>query len=179
MTFSGFFAFQVAGASAGAELAYYDTYVNDSVAKILFAGFAERMGTLQTSGNNLPANYTVKGICGMWGAMPAMPSGKELISASYRAYPTILFKGGRDLGLPDGYGNFSGCPNYPRTISGTGIYNRLLALGVPSVYHFAPVAGHTAYDDVFCVNQAICFFNSLMNRKPYFGYYTYYNSSCR
>lgn len=168
----------VGGASAGGDLAYYSSYVNDSVASIIFKGFADTLGTLQTSGNNFPYNYTLKGICGMWGGMPAMYSGQELISASYRAYPTILFKGGQDMTLPDGYGFFSGCNNYPRIISGTGIYNPLIALGVPCTYHFAPPAGHAAFDDIFCVNQAACFFKALINRTPYSGYYTYYNPSC-
>ena len=168
----------VAGASAGAELAYFDSYVNDSVAAILFPGFAGRLGTLQTSGNNFPPVYTIKGICGMWGAMPAMPGGIELINASYRVFPTILYQGGVDFGLANGYGHFAGCDNYPRTISGSGIYDRLIALDVPSVYHFAPKAGHEAYDDVFCINQALCFFKALINHNTYSGYYTYYNSSC-
>ena len=108
-----------------------------------------------------------------------MPSGTELINANYRAFPTILYKGGEDFGLADGYGHFAGCDNYPRNISGTGIYDRLRALNVPSVYHFAPHMGHSAYDDVFCINQATCFFKALINKTPYSGYYTYYNPSCR
>lgn len=164
----------IGGASAGGNLALNASYVNDSVAGLMFPGFANEMGLIRTSGNVYRGSYTLKGICAMWGAMPSRP----LISSNYRAIPTILFKGGKDKSLPDGYGFSSNCKNYPGILSGKGIYDALRNLGVPSVYHFQPVGSHSSHENVFCAKTTGCFFRGLINKTPYSGFYTYYTPSC-
>jgi len=152
-----------------------DAYINDSIAAIYYPHSVATLGKLQNSGNNEPYNYTVKGICAMWGAMPYMDS---LIN-SKSAIPTILFKGGKDYNTPDGVGYYENCSNSNRVRAGLGIYNVMTALQKPCVYHFQPNAEHAAFDDAFCIKNTACFYKALMSKNAYSGYYQYYDVSCR
>jgi hypothetical protein len=107
-----------------------------------------------------------------------MPFWDNLIN-SKSAVPTIMFKGAKDSNLPEGVGYYMNCPNKSKVRAGSGIYNVMAALKKPCVYHSEPNAGHTAYDDAFCIANAFCFFKAVMNKQPYGGYYEYYKSSCR
>jgi len=165
--------FFLAGTSAGGTLTLFDTYINDSVAKIWFPYAYNALGSLQTSGNDLPAKYNVKAISPMWGGLPDF----GLITRK-TAKPTILFKGGMDRNLPNGSGHFEGCDNYPLYLAGIGIYNATVAAGAPCVYHFNPMGVHAAYDDLFTSENIACFFKALMVGHPYTKYLTYYKPSC-
>jgi len=165
--------FFLGGTSAGGTLTLFDTYINDSVAKIWFPYAYNALGSLQTSGNNLPANYNVKAICPMWGGLPDYG-----LITSATVKPTILFKGGMDLNLPDGSGHYQGCENYPLYLAGIGVYDATVAAGAPCVYHFNPLGVHAAYDDWFTSENVACFFKALMDGQPYTKYLTYYKPSC-
>ncbi len=166
-------AFFIGGTSAGATLSLWDSYINDSVAQQHYPIAYNTLGSLTTSGNSLPNNYKVKAICAMWGGLPDL----GLITPQ-TAFPTILFKGGRDVNLPDGSGHYQGCPNYPLYIAGSGIYDPTIAAGVPCVFHYNPLGVHAAYDDIFCSENVGCFLKGLINKQPYSKYLTYYTSSC-
>jgi hypothetical protein len=165
----------IGGTSAGGTLALNDAYVNDSLAAIYYPKSVAKWGQLQNSGNNEPYHYKVKGINAMWGGMPYWDS---LIN-SQSAIPAILFKGGKDANLPNGVGYYKKCSSRSKIRAGLGIYNVMLALDMPCVFHFHPIAPHTAYDDVFCLDNAACFFNALIGGTPYSGYYQNYKMSCR
>ncbi len=162
------------GASAGGILALYAGYVNDSLAAIHYP-WAASYGSLQASGNKEPFNFTIKGICAMWGALPSWDS---LINKK-SAIPTILFKGGFDKNVPDSVGHYLNCESNTELRSGMGVYGVMQALGKPCVYHFQPNAPHTAYDNEFCQENTACFFNAIIGKAPYSGYYEYYDGSCR
>jgi acetyl esterase/lipase len=165
----------IGGSSAGGTLALNDAYLNDSVAAVRYPNTVANWGTLQTTGNNEPYNYKIKGIAAMWGGMPYWDS---LIN-SKSAIPTILYKGGKDSNLPNGIGYYQRCTLNSVVRAGIGIYSVMTALKKPCVYHFQPSAGHTAYDDAFCIDNASCFFKAIMNGTPYSGYYEYYDPSCK
>jgi acetyl esterase/lipase len=165
----------IGGNSAGGTLALNDAYINDSIAAIYYPNSVATLGKLQTSGNNEPYRYTVKGICVMWGAMPYNDS---LIN-SKSAIPTILFKGGKDTKTPNGVGYYNGCTNNNKVRAGLGIYNVMAALHKPCVYHFQPNGEHAAFDDAFCIKNTSCFFKASISKNPYSGYYQYYKRSCR
>src|SRR4051812_9340151 len=165
--------FFLGGTSAGGTLTLFDTYINDSVAKIYFPYAYNALGSLQTSGNNLPATYNLKAICPMWGGLPDFG-----LITSKSAKPTILFKGGMDRNLPDGSGHYQECDNYPLYLAGIGIYDATVAAGAPCVYHFNPMGVHAAYDDWFTSENVACFFKALMAKQPYTKYLTYYKPSC-
>ncbi len=164
-----------AGTSAGASVVLNSAYCNDSVAKIYFPRERNELGNISKSGNTFPDTYTIKGIGAMWGSLFS----DQVINPSYRAYPTILFKGDEDSGLPDSVGYFYGCTNYaPPLFAGGGIYARMLAVNCPSVYYELPGANHPAYDDEFCMSNIACFFRNIMQGTPYSGRFTYYTPSC-
>ena len=165
--------FFVAGTSAGGTLTLFDTYINDSIAKIYFPYAYNALGSLQTSGNSLPATYSVKAIAPMWGGLPDL----GLITPQ-TVKPTILFKGGLDKSLPDGSGHFQQCDNYPLYIAGIGIYNATIAAGAACVYHFNPYGVHGAYDDWFTSDNIACFFKAVMSGRSYTKYLSYYQPSC-
>ena len=165
----------IGGASAGGTLALNDGYITDAVAAVYYPNTVANWGMLQNSGNKEPYNYTIKGICAQWGGMPYWDS---LIN-SKSAIPTILYKGGNDSNLPNGIGYYQRCTLNSLVRAGAGIYDVMTALKVPCVYHLQPNAGHTAYDDAFCIDNASCFFKALMNKTPYSGFYHYYDPSCR
>lgn len=165
----------VGGSSAGATLALNSSYINDSIAQIILKKSYTLLGGLQTSGNTLTNTYSIKGLVNMWGALLA---DDKIINTSYKAYPTIIFKGEEDGGLPDSMGHFDNCPTYPVLFAGIAIYNRLRLLNVPAVFHYLPMGNHSAYDDQFCVKNAGCFLRSVLNGTAYSGYYTGYDVSC-
>jgi len=163
------------GSSAGASLALNSAYCNDSIAKIYFSREYNLLGSVEKSGNSLPRNYSIKGVAAMWGSLFS----DKVIDKKFRSYPTILFKGDEDSGLPDSVGYFFGCPNYaPPLYAGAGIYAALKKQKTPVVYYELPGANHPAYDDDFCMQNIACFFKNIMSGTPYSGRYTYYTPTC-
>lgn len=163
------------GSSAGAVLALYTAYVNDSVAKRYWPESYRSLGSTQTSGNNLTNTYNLKGVVSLWGAL----KDDDMIDTNYRAYPTILFRGDEDEGIPDSFGHYATCVNYPTVFGATGIYTRLRALNVPAVYHLLSLGNHSAYDDQFCVKESVCFLRAIMQGRAYSGQFVSYDESCQ
>jgi len=163
------------GTSAGASLVLNSAYANDSVASIYFSREKKLLGSMDSAGNTLPHNYSIKGIGAMWGSIFS----DKVIDSKYHAYPTILFKGDEDSGLPDSVGYFFGCTNYaPPLYAGVGIYSKLIAEKAPAVYYELPGANHPAYDDEFCMQNIACFFKNIILGTPYSGRYSYYTPTC-
>ena len=165
----------LAGTSAGASVVLNSAYSNDSTAAIYYPREKKELGNLSSSGNDFANKYTVKGIAAMWGSLFS----DKVIDTNYRAYPTILFKGDEDSGLPDSVGYYFGCTNYaPPVFGGGGIYARMLNQKTPCVYYELPGANHPAYDDEFCMQNVACFFKNIISKTPYSGHYSYYRPSC-
>jgi predicted esterase len=163
------------GTSAGASLAINDAYTNDDIAETYWPAQYQQLGKLQSTGNNYPANYKIKGLISMWGAMMTDPN--QVINNDL--YPTIMFKGDEDGGIPDSVGHFSDCPNYPLMYAGVSIYNRLVEVKDPAVFYVLPQGNHPAYDNQFCAQQSACFLRAIMKGKPYGGRYSGYEPSCQ
>ncbi len=163
------------GASAGGTLTLNAAYINDSLAAIHYPALVSQWGKLQTSGNTEPYNYTLKGLCPMWGGLPSWDG----VINSKTAIPSILFKGGRDTNLPNGIGNYLNCPYGMSVRAGKGIYDVMQQVSASCVFHFQPAGGHAAYDNPFCAKNTACFFNALIQKQPYSMYLEYYDPSCR
>ena len=164
-----------AGSSAGASVVLNSAYANDSVAAKYFPREYKLLGKLSNSGNKYANTYTIKGIGAMWGSLFS----DQVIDTNYKAYPTILFKGDEDSGLPDSLGYFYGCTNYaPPLFAGGGIYARMVVEKEPCIYYELPGANHPAYDDEFCMENIACFFKNIMQGTPYTGRYSYYTPTC-
>lgn len=165
----------IAGSSAGATLAMNTAHFDDAAAQQYFPASYDSLGSTETSGNAYPINYTLKGICSMWGSLTSSDS---LITAS-KNFPTILFRGEEDGGTPDSIGHFAYCPNYPIVVAAPAIYARLNSLGKPVVFHYLTNANHPAYDNEFCIKQVACFFRAAMEGRSYSGKFLNYNESCQ
>jgi acetyl esterase/lipase len=165
----------IGGSSAGATVALNSAYMNDSVANIYYYRERKLLGSPDSSGNTFPNDYKLKGVLGMWGSLIS----DKVIDTNYRAYPTLLYKGDNDEGLPDSVGYLYGCPNYaPAVYAGVGIYARLVLERTPAVFYELPGGNHSAYDEDFCMQNAACFFRNIMQGTPYAGRYYYYTPSC-
>ena len=165
----------VAGSSAGATLALSQAYWNDSTAQIYNPASYNLLGSLETSGNNFRNRYTVKGICAMWGTLG---HADELIDTNYRTIPSIVFKGEEDGGNPDSAGHFGYCKNMPYVYAGVALYHFAEQQNIPCVFHYLPRARHPAYDKLFCVENAACFFHSLMEGQANSGKFENFTLSC-
>ena len=120
-----------AGTSAGGSIVLNSSYINDSTAAIYFPREKSVLGNISNSGNNYPNNYTLRGLSAMWGSLCS----DKVIDTNYKAFPTLLFKGDEDSGLPDSVGYFYGCTNYqPAVFAGAGIYARMLLQKTPCVF---------------------------------------------
>jgi acetyl esterase/lipase len=165
----------IGGSSAGAVLALTASYVDDSIAQLYWPESYQLLGSVETSGNTLTNKYNLKGIISMWGAL----KDDKMIDTNYRAYPTILFRGDEDEGIPDSFGHYATCVNFPTVFGATGIYDRLRSLNVPAVYHLLSLGNHSAYDDQFCVEQSVCFLRAVMAGRAYSGEFHSYTPSCQ
>lgn len=165
----------MAGSSAGASAILNSAYASDSVAKIYWSRAYNLLGSVDSSGNTFPGNYTIKGLGALWGSLFS----DKVIDTKYRAYPTILFKGNEDSGLPDSVGYYFSCTSYaPAVYAGAGIYARMVTVGKPCVYYELPGANHPAYDDEFCISNIACFFKNIISNTTYSGRYSYYTQTC-
>ncbi len=164
----------ISGNSAGCTVALNTAYTNDSVANIYFHNQKVSLGSLDSSGNTLPHNYTLKGIGGMWGFLFS----DKMINKHYRSYPTILFKGADDVAVPDSAGFLFDCPGSRIVYSGIAMHDRLLSQNTPSTYYILSQAGHGAYDEEFCMENIACFFKSIILKKAYTGIFYNYTPSC-
>jgi len=164
-----------AGTSAGATTILNSAYCNDSTAKIYWSREYKELGSIDSSGNSFPGNYKINGLAAMWGSLFS----DRVIDTNFRAYPTVLFKGDEDSGLPDSVGYYFNCPNYaPAVYAGAGIYARTIQQKRPCLYYELPGANHPAYDDEFCIANISCFFKNIISKTPYSGRYSYYVQSC-
>lgn len=165
----------IAGSSAGASLALAQAYWSDSTAQIYNPESYNLLGSLETSGNNYANSFSVKGVCAMWGTLG---HADDLIDTTYRAIPSIVFKGEEDGGNPDSAGHFGYCKNMPYVYAGVAIYHFSQLQQTPCVFHYLPKAKHPAYDKIFCVENAACFFRKLMRGETYSGKFENFTMSC-
>lgn len=165
----------IAGSSAGASLALAQAYWSDSTARIYNPESYDLLGSLETCGNNYQNTFDIKGVCAMWGTLG---HANQLIDTTYRAIPSILFKGEEDGGNPDSAGHFGYCKNMPYVYAGVALYNFAQLQNTPAVFHYLPKARHPAYDKIFCVQNASCFFRMLMEGEAYSGKYENFTMSC-
>jgi len=166
------------GSSAGGVLALNLAYVKqDHIAK-LFPNINKDLGSLNSSSNTIKQNFTIKGICNMWGAL----ADSTLITKE-NAIPTILFHGTDDIVVPFDAGRFgSYCSNYPPMFGSACIYRRTIAAGKGAVLNVATGANHgpKQFYSKITMSNAVCFFKEIMKGKVTGGKVFYdAKSGCR
>lgn len=164
----------IEGASAGAATCLEAAYITQDSADYYFSNSSKKLGLLNNAGNNLPDNYTIRGIASMWGALYS-----QYIITRENAIPTIFFHGELDDIMPWNIGHFYNCDNLAVDYGSKPIYERLTSFNVPAVAHIDPQGSHGVYDKQFCEENIACFFNSIIRGQTQKGWYTTPVSNCR
>jgi poly(3-hydroxybutyrate) depolymerase len=146
------------GESAGASIALNGSYTTDDDIETNNPELAQKLGKLNTSGNEYAKTYTIKGICNKWGAI----SDSNLIYPG-NAIPVISFHGVNDMLVPSEQGYFLGCETMPAYGSSC-IYRRLLSAGSASVLYLKEDAGHmpVEFTPEFTMVKTAEFFNHII-----------------
>ncbi len=142
----------IGGGSAGAITALNVNYVDQNEWNLFIPNVEEKLGGLNTSGNDLIDNFTIKAIYNNWGATHRVAITED------EMVPMISFHGELDhTVLIDSTDNgFYGS---------RALHNLLQEHGICSDLTVKPDAGHTIYKDIqgtdFRVGRASCFFRSI------------------
>ena len=153
----------IGGSSAGSGTALITSYLPDAIAQQLTPVERAALGPINTSGNNLTNQFTIKGIANLWGALPD----SNLITAA-TALPMISFHGTSDGVVPYDFGHSGNCANYGMEFGSACLTRRLYAVNVPFLLHLKQGAGHgpDLYSAAYTMSRAVPFFKSIMNGTP-------------
>ncbi len=142
----------IGGGSAGSITALFTSYADQQEWEVLFPGIESTLGSLDTSGNNLPHSFTIKGIYNNWGAGSPYATNPEELK------PMISFHGALDNVVPIG-------ESVNGLIGSQLLHDRLVENGVCSELNIDPNGGHVIYNTpaemVFRIEKASCFFKSI------------------
>jgi predicted esterase len=149
----------IGGSSAGGNVALNTTYISPITAPDIFPGLSGTFGPINSSGNNLSANYSIKGVCDMWGGV----LDSTLINEN-NAVPQISFHGVKDNIVPYDIGHFKQCPNYIFLYGALCIHRQLLNDQTSSVVHLSKTGKHgpKEFSTEFIMDNTVCFFKSII-----------------
>ncbi|UKT64950.1 alpha/beta hydrolase [Pedobacter mucosus] len=150
----------VGGSSAGGVLALNLAYLKQQSAAKIFPDVNNELGLLNLETNTSKQNFSIKGICNMWGAI----ADSTLITKE-NAIPTIFYHGTDDIIVPFDTGRFGTyCDKYPLMFGSACVYRRTIAAGKAAILNVAKGANHGPkefYSKVTMSNTA-CFFHQIM-----------------
>lgn len=158
------------GSSAGGVIALNLAYLTDQNVKKLFPNVTPKLGTLNHASNAIEQNFSLKGICNLWGALA-----DSTLITSKNALPTIFYHGTNDMVVPYDQGRFGSiCENYPVMYGSACIFRRTVAAGKAAILNVAEGANHGPkqfYAKITMSNTA-CFFKQViqgnaLNSKKY------------
>ncbi len=157
----------VMGESAGASIALNSTLACNEVILYKSPGLVYNLGGLDESGNNLPADYTIKAICSKYGSL----SDSNYLN-QYNTIPIICFHGENDDLVPIYKGYFLG--NHEVEAYGSRfIFEKQLEFNCPCVFYMKAGGGHMPSDfaaENTC--QIIAdFFNNVLSDSVQSGLY--------
>lgn len=159
----------VAGSSAGAVTTLFTKYSTQDALNRFLPGASTKFGPVDRSGNTLTNNYSIKGVCSMWGAL----NEPSLITAQ-NVVPAIFFQGMKDPVVPYNTAPAFHCKNFNVISGATVLYDRMVnALRAPSVSIYDPNGGHGIYDNNSNCDNMCTFFKSVINKNPIKGTYQY------
>lgn len=168
----------VGGNSAGAITAEWLTYVDQPYADRVMAPTVKALGGLDNASNDIRASYRIKGICGMWGALP-----DSALVRPDNAVPAILYHGTADRIVAYDSGRWREvCPKFPMQYGSANMYRQLVRYGKPVVLNTAVGAGHgpAVFKDVaITMSNTACFFHQVMRGTAPTASYTDAVAGCR
>jgi acetyl esterase/lipase len=140
------------GSSAGSITSFFTHYMSQDDWNSVNPTIETMLGSLDTSGNNLPHTFEINGILNQWGAsVDFATTPDELI-------PMISFHGALDTVVPIGEGQNG-------TIGSQLLHDRLIENGICSDFTLDPEGEHQVYQTLegrkFMINRTSCFFKSL------------------
>lgn len=148
------------GSSAGGVMALNLAYLTQKSVQRLFPGAAASLGELTNASNTIRQNFSIKGICNLWGALP-----DSSLVTPQNALPSIFYHGTKDMVVPYDQGKFGSiCENYPVMFGSACIFRRTVAAGKPARLHIAEGGNHGPkqfYAKITMSNTA-CFFKQVM-----------------
>ncbi|RPD47377.1 hypothetical protein DRJ53_12820 [Paracnuella aquatica] len=163
----------IGGTSAGAIAALSAAFVTQAEFRSFYPNIENELGGLQASGNNLPADYRIKGVLNMWGGLmnPSVIEARDAI-------PVIGFHGSGDAVVPYAQGPFVGCTNYPEFFGSKSVYDALQARGVASVLHTENSSNHGVYNMEYLASNSYCFLQALLAGQKPSGSFTNQPATC-
>lgn len=156
----------MSGSSAGGILSLATVYYPQDSANIFFGSIADTLGLLDSYGNNFTTHYTIKGIAAMWGGLNS-----PFLITKDNAVPTIFFHGEKDNVVPYDVSHFYTCDNLFPSYGTKPLYDRLIALGVPTSAYVDPKGGHGVYPVSFRAETIANFFNSIIDKQVQTGFH--------
>ena len=153
----------VGGSSAGSSVALNTAYIPNSIALAFSPSNYALLGPVNNAGNTLTDQFTIKGICNMWGALPD----SNLITAS-SALPTISFHGTNDQVVPYDIGYDESCSNYFLLFGSACIHRSLIYYNKPVISNFVIGGSHApeVYTPEFLMGNTACFFKRIIKSTP-------------
>ena len=148
------------GSSAGGVLALNLAYLNDEKIKVWMPAGYKGLGSLDEATDNHRKNFTIKGVCNMWGALPD----SSLITPA-TAVPTIFFHGNADMVVPYDVGRYGSiCENYPLMYGSACLYRQTIAAGKPAVLNTSIGGNHGPKEFWYKITMSntACFFRKVM-----------------
>jgi len=143
----------IGGGSAGANCALNTIYITQNEWNATLPNIEATLGSLNTSGNNLTHNFSLKGVFNNWGNI------RENTMQTSELVPTIAFHGEQDTTVDIDV-------NIIGLAGSRAIHNTLIANNVCSDLTVNPNGGHGVYVNAtgtaFRVGRASCFFKSVI-----------------
>lgn len=150
----------IGGESAGSITALHTTFWTQAEANVFIPTAVSQVGLLDTSGNQLPGNYTIKGVINFCGAVT-----KDSIVLNKGNIPVINFADEFDCVVPPGYGQVISClcQVFYWEAGSAAIYGMLTRNGICSEYHQVPASlNHCSFPALQLVRNSSCFLKRVM-----------------
>ncbi|MFN0275990.1 MAG: T9SS type A sorting domain-containing protein [Chitinophagales bacterium] len=156
----------IGGESAGSATILHTAFANNEELKPLTSNVYLTLGSIDSSGNSYPANYTIKGCMNRSGGLFS-----ETLIENEDSIPVISFHGVNDHTVPIDTGAIFGCyqPVFFKEVYGSlNIKNRLDSLDFSYEFNYMPGGDHkdSVYPAGYIINRTSKFFQNILNNIP-------------
>lgn len=166
----------IGGSSAGGATAMQTAFCTQEELDDKLEMQQKKFGPLDSSGNTLKNNYTIKGTVNMWGGMFS-----DLHINNNDKIPTIMFHGDNDEIVPFYIKRFSNCYSpvaYPIVHGSRSMANRFKSLGICYELNWVPGGVHGVYDDNYIADRTACFFRNIICKNCSTAEHTFSKPDC-
>lgn len=149
----------IGGESAGSITSFHAAFWDQAEANAFAPAAVNQVGTLDTAGNSLPTNWSVKGLIDNCGAIV-----KDSNLLNNGAIPVISFHDDADIVVPYGYGQVMCSSSSFYWVAGSSpVHTMLVNNGICSELNTVPNSlNHCSYPAPMIVKRASCFMKRVM-----------------